>query len=94
MNNSQLYLAIGIPTFSVILAWISSRADVKELRAEMNRRFDEVDRRFEMVDRRFEAVDRRFDAMDRRFDAVDAELRYFHGSVGELRGRMDASERH
>jgi len=27
--------------------------------------------------------------MNRRFDEIDAELRYFHGVTGELKGRID-----
>ncbi len=37
MNNTQLYLTIGIPTFTVILAWLSNRAD-------LNRSIERVDR--------------------------------------------------
>ena len=31
--------------------------------------------------------------MNRRFDEVDAELRYFHGVTGELKGRIDTIEK-
>jgi len=27
MNNIQLYLTIGIPTITIVLAWISNRSD-------------------------------------------------------------------
>ena len=37
MNNTQLYLSIGVPTLTVILAWLSNRSD-------MNRLNDKVDR--------------------------------------------------
>jgi hypothetical protein len=37
MNNTQLYLSIGIPTLTVILAWLSNRSDI-------NRLSDKVDR--------------------------------------------------
>ena len=37
MNNMQLYLTIGIPTLTVILAWVSNRAD-------NNRTNDKIDR--------------------------------------------------
>jgi Spy/CpxP family protein refolding chaperone len=35
MNNIQLYLTIGIPTITVILAWLSNKSDMNSLRAEM-----------------------------------------------------------
>jgi len=44
------------------------RLDVRELRAEMIRRFEQVDRRFEQIDRRFEHIDGRFSHMDNRFN--------------------------
>jgi len=37
MNNIQLYLSIGVPTLTVILAWLANRAD-------LNRVSDKVDK--------------------------------------------------
>lgn len=31
MNNTQLYLSIGVPTFAVILAWLTNRSDINRL---------------------------------------------------------------
>jgi hypothetical protein len=31
MNNTQLYLSIGVPTLTVILAWLSNRSDINRL---------------------------------------------------------------
>jgi len=36
MNDTQLYLSIGIPTVTVILAWLSNKADTHGLRSELN----------------------------------------------------------
>jgi hypothetical protein len=44
MNNTQLYLTIGIPTITVILAWLSSRADNHRLNDKVDRLNDKVDR--------------------------------------------------
>ena len=44
------------------------RLDVRELRAEMIRRFEQCDRRFEQMDRRFEQMDNRFSHIDNRFN--------------------------
>ena len=35
MNNISLYLSIGIPTVTVILAWLSNKSDINALRAEV-----------------------------------------------------------
>ena len=36
MSDTQLYLSIRIPTITIILAWLSNKADNAALRAEMN----------------------------------------------------------
>ena len=62
MNNTQLYLSIGIPSFLVILAWLSNRADIQRMgdrldkvQAEMNKGFDQM--RQEMIALRREMQD-------------------------------------
>lgn len=52
MTNSQLWLAIGIPSVLVVLSWI-----------QQNARFSAMERRFDSVDRRFETVDNKFDSI-------------------------------
>ncbi len=37
MNNTQLYLSIGVPTFAVLLAWLSSRADINRLNEKVDK---------------------------------------------------------
>lgn len=44
------------------------RAEMIELRKDMDRRFEQVDKRFEQVDKRFEQVDKRFEALTVRID--------------------------
>ena len=60
-----------------VLVTLVVRGDrhAKELREEMNRRFDDVNKRFDEVDRRFDDVnkrfDKRFDDVNKRFDDVN-----------------------
>ncbi len=42
MNNTQLYLSIGLPIMVFILTWLANRA-------EMNRHIDRIDRNLESV---------------------------------------------
>ncbi len=35
MNNTQLYLSIGIPSLLVVLAWLSNKSDMSALRSEV-----------------------------------------------------------
>ena len=37
MNNTQLYLSIGVPTFAVLLAWLSNRADINRLNEKVDK---------------------------------------------------------
>ena len=47
MNNLQLYLAIGIPTGTVILAWLSNKADINRLNDKVDKLGDSL--RAEMI---------------------------------------------
>jgi tetrahydromethanopterin S-methyltransferase subunit G len=59
--------------------------EIKQLRFDMNKRFEAVDKRFEQVDKRFEQVDKRFEAMqsnmDKRFETVFTILYILMGLV-------------
>ena len=55
------------------------RHDVRELRAEMIRRFEQVDKGFEQVDKRFELIDRRFEQVDGRFAQMDNRFNWLVG---------------
>lgn len=47
MNNTQLYLSIGIPSFLVILAWLSNRADIQKMGDRLDKGQDQM--RQEMI---------------------------------------------
>jgi hypothetical protein len=47
MNNSQLYLSIGVPTLTVILAWLSNRSDINRLNDKVDKLGDAL--RAEMI---------------------------------------------
>jgi hypothetical protein len=40
MTNSQLWLAIGIPSVLVILSWLSNRQDFRDLSAKVDRHYE------------------------------------------------------
>gem|GEM_PF-3805726 len=44
---------------------------IRNLRSDMNGRFDQVDARFGQVDSRLDRMDTRLDRMDERFDRID-----------------------
>jgi len=45
------------------------RADIRDLRAEMSRRFDHIDGRFDYINGQFQHMDRRFERLETRFDS-------------------------
>jgi hypothetical protein len=40
---------VGIPLIAILAGILFARSDIKELRAEMNARFNKVDQRFESI---------------------------------------------
>ncbi len=58
---------------------------LKDLKDDMNRRFEDVDRRFEDIDRRFKDIDRRFEAIDSRFAETRLELGDIKQLIKDLR---------
>ncbi len=50
------------------------KAGQKEIRQEMDKRFEQVDKRFEQVDKHFEQVDKRFEQVNNRFEQVNSKL--------------------
>jgi len=79
MTNLQLLLAIGIPSFLVLVNMAIGTWAVKELRAEIK------DVRGEIKDLRSEMIV--------RLDRVDADLRTFYSITGKLEGRLDTLEK-
>lgn len=37
MINTQLYFSIGVPTLTVLLAWLSNRSDINRLNGKVDR---------------------------------------------------------
>ena len=75
MNNTQLYLTIGIPTITVILAWLSNRSDYHRLA-------DKVDG----MDTRLSG---RIDDMNQRLSGrIDASTEAHHKDNMALMGYM------
>ena len=69
MTDLQLYLAIGIPTFAVIVGMLMNVVH----HSAVNARFNSVDARFNGVDARFNSVDARFNHLDVKFDTSPAK---------------------
>ena len=99
INRKELDLLVAniIPTsryFEVRFDHLQKQIDdlkegQKEIRVEMDKRFEQVDKRFEQVDKRFEQVDKRFEQIDRRFEQVDKRLDQINDKLDTIIDRMD-----
>ena len=95
---------------SVLGLFLALRADlrkeIRNLRADMEKRFDQVDRQFGQVDRqfggmekqfgrvdkRFEQVDKRFEQVDKRFEQVDKQFEQVGKQFEQMGHRIDRIE--
>jgi predicted nucleic acid-binding Zn-ribbon protein len=49
---------------------VSIRDEIRELRADTNKRFEQMDKRFEQMDKRFEQMDKRFERIERDISQI------------------------
>jgi Tfp pilus assembly protein PilN len=81
-KTMEVLVAKFIPTsqyfersFDLLQSQIGDLRDgQKDLKQEMDRRFEQVDKRFEQVDKRFEQVDKRFEQIDVKLDTIIERL--------------------
>ncbi len=67
-----------------------THTEIKEFKADVDKRFEQVDKRFEQVDKRFEQVDKRFEQVDKRFEQIIASL----DRLSDKLDRRDVEQRH
>jgi len=77
MSDVQLYLAIGIPTFAVLISILTNVLHHNSV----NSRFNSVDARFSSMDARFNNIEVKFDTLigkvidlDNRVARIEAKL--------------------
>lgn len=88
MTDIQLYLAIGIPTFAVLIGILtnvvhhsSTNARFNSVETRISNLETRVDARFNIVEARFNGLDVKFDTLtgkvidvDNRFTRIEAKL--------------------
>ena len=58
MNNTQLYLAIGIPSFLVLLSLLTNMVQINRLSDKMDRNYETLGSR---IDRNYETLSAKLD---------------------------------
>jgi hypothetical protein len=88
MTNVQLYLAIGLPVFSILIVWLGSTMMNNRAINALGQRIDDL--RSEMR-AGFDGVNNRLDRLETRFDRVEDEVRKDHeGRLARLEARVFA----
>jgi DNA anti-recombination protein RmuC len=65
--------------------------EIKNLRYDMNKRFEQVDKRFEQIDKRFEQVDKHFEQVDKHFGQVEKRFDFLQNILFLLMGLIFTS---
>src|SRR5882672_2193553 len=92
MTDVQLYLAIGIPTFTVLVGILMNVVFYNGLNARFNSidaRFNSVEARSNNIEARFEA---RFDSIDDRFNRLEVRFDTLISKVIKLDNRVTRIE--
>jgi len=88
MTNVQLYLAIGLPVFSILIVWLGSTMMNNRAINAFGQRIDDL--RSEMR-AGFDGVNVRLDRLEARFDRIEDEVRKDHeGRLARLEARVFA----
>ena len=81
MTDLQLYLAMGVPTFAILITLVAgilqngaTAARFTSLEANMNARFASVDNRFDSLDNRFNNLEARFETLIGKVVGIDNRL--------------------
>jgi hypothetical protein len=96
MSDVQLYLAIGIPTFAILIGILTNVVQ----HGSVNSRFNSVDGRFNSIETRLSnlehGVDTRFSnleaRMDARFNTMDVKFDTLTGKVVDVDNRLTRVE--
>jgi hypothetical protein len=88
LTNAQLYLAIGLPVFSILVVWLGSTMMNNRAINALGQRIDDL--RAEMRTG-FDGVNNRLDRLETRFDRIEDEVRKDHeGRLARLEARVFA----
>ena len=79
MNNVQFYLALGLPTLTVLVGIYLNQRSFDRLESGLGSRMDRLDSRM--------------DRIEARLDRIEADLREFYPSLGQHDARLDNLEK-
>jgi peptidoglycan hydrolase CwlO-like protein len=96
MNNTQLYLTIGVPSFvaliswiTVILAWLSNKADIRDSETRLSSKIDKVESN---IEHKIEKVDGRVDTLRGEMNGLRKEIYEALIPLHERMARLEAGK--
>jgi predicted nuclease with TOPRIM domain len=79
MTDVQLYLAIGLPVFSILVVWLGSTPMNNRAINALGQRIDDLRSEINsQIKAGFDGVNQRLDRLETRFDRVEDEVRKDH----------------
>jgi uncharacterized membrane-anchored protein YhcB (DUF1043 family) len=84
MNNAQLYFAIAVPVFAVIMGVLINNFNTSWHARGVEKRIDGLEKRIDSLEARFEA---RFDRIDRTLEVIQNDLKQFYTDIARLKER-------
>ena len=72
MTDTQLYLAVGLPVFAIVMNMLAGMMQINAMNANMNARFTSLENRFTGLDARFDTLTGKVVDIDNRLTRVEA----------------------
>ena len=63
MTDTQLYLAVGLPIFAIMMSTVVGMLQSNALSTNMNARFTSMENRFTVLESRFSGLESRFEIL-------------------------------
>jgi archaellum component FlaC len=74
MSDAQLYLAIGVPVFAIVLNMLAGMFQINSLNARFTSLEGNMNARFTSIENRFTSIENRFTSMDARFETLTGKV--------------------
>jgi hypothetical protein len=72
MTDTQLYLAVGLPVFAIVISMLANMSQMNIMNTNLNARFSSLDARFGSLDARFETLTGKVGEIGNRLTRLEA----------------------
>ena len=87
MTNAQMYFAIAVPTFAVIIGMAMNIMVLVWQARGIDRRIDGIEKRIDGIEKRIDGVDKRLDKIDHTLEIIQSDLKQFYSDIARLKER-------